>query len=273
MRLALVVAVQACLSACFSPDAVSVDVERQMGAEVAREALAQLPLVDDPPVVRFVAELGEHLVRGADTSGRRYEFYVVDSPVANAFAVPGGFIFVNRGILERADNLAEAAGVMAHEIGHVVQRHSLGQMSRARSANTAVGLVYLLLDRRPGVAEQVALEVAGSAWLAKHGRAAEIEADSVGVLYLARARIDPRGMPAFFQKLLQEERRSPSQVEQWFATHPLTADRVAVTESLIRRLPRTALEHGVRDMPQFVNLKARLAALPPSPEPRLPAVP
>jgi predicted Zn-dependent protease len=258
--------------ACTSSDAVTIEEERALGAEVARQAEAQLPLLADAPTVTFVRELGAMLVQGADTSGRAYTFRVVDSDAANAFAVPGGFVFVNRGIIERADDVSELAGVMAHEIGHVVERHSVEQMSRARNANTLVGLVYLLLGRTPGAGEQVAMQVAGSAWLAKHSREAEREADRVGVAYMARAGIDPRGMPRFFEKLLEEERRSPGLVLEWFSTHPLTADRVADTDSLVRLLPPEVVERARRDLPQFRQLKARLAQLPPPPpEPRQPA--
>ncbi len=236
-----------------------------MGAQVARQAATQLPLVRDPVITRFVTELGQILVYNADTTGREYTFYVVDSPAANAFAVPGGFIFINRGILELADNVAEVAGVMAHEIGHVVARHSLEQMAKAQNANAAVSLVYVLLNRTPGIGEQVALQVAGSAWLAKHSREAEREADEVGIIVMTRARIDPRGMTSFFEKLLEEEQRRPGMVLQWFSTHPLTRERIADTRALIAQLPLEALARARRDVPQFANVKARVAALPPPP--------
>ena len=236
-----------------------------MGFQVASEAARQLPLVRDPAITRFVSELGRLLVHNADTTGREYTFYVVNSPAANAFAVPGGFIFINRGILELADNVAELAGVLAHEIGHVVARHSLEQMTKAQNANAVVTLVYLLLNRTPGVGEQVALQVAGGAWLAKHSREAEREADRVGVVFMARARIDPHGMPSFFEEMLEQERRRSDMVLQWFSSHPLTHDRIADTRALIAQLPPEALARTRLDVPQFANLKARVAALPPPP--------
>jgi predicted Zn-dependent protease len=246
---------------------VSIEEEQAMGRQVAAEAAAQLPLLRDEPIARFVSELGEALVRNADTTGRAYTFYVVDSPVANAFAVPGGFIFINRGILERTSDIAELAGVMAHEIGHVVERHSVEQMARARNANTALGIIYVLLDRQPSAGEQVAAQVAGSAWLARHSREAEREADRVGLRFMTRARLDPNGMPRFFEKLLAEEERAPSLAIPWFSTHPLTRDRVAETDSLISLLPAAAVARTVRDLPQFAQMKARLATLPPPPPP------
>jgi predicted Zn-dependent protease len=240
-----------------------------MGLEVAAQATRELPILDDEPVVRFVRELGNLIVQRADTTGRAYEFQVVNSEVANAFAIPGGFIFINRGILERAESASELAGVLAHEIGHVVERHGLEQMAKAQNTNNAVSLIYVLLGRAPGAAEQVALQVAGSAWMAKHSREAEREADRVAVLYMARAGLDPQGMPRFFERLLDEERGSPSEMLAWFSTHPLTADRIADADSMIASLPQSAGRRAVRDLPQFGQMRRRLDQLPaPPPEPR-----
>lgn len=236
-----------------------------MGLAVAQQATREMPLLEDEPVARFVRELGELIVGRADTTGRDYDFHVIDSDMANAFAIPGGFVFINRGILERAESASELAGVIAHEIGHVVERHGLEQMAKAQNTNTVVGLVYVLLGRAPGAAEQVALQVAGSAWMAKHSREAEREADRVAVLYLARAGLDPRGMPRFFERLLDEERRAPSELLAWFSTHPLTQDRIADTEAMISQLPANVVERGTRDLPQFAQMRRRLEELPPAP--------
>lgn len=239
-----------------------------MGLAVAEQAAREMPLMQDEPIVRFVRELGTHIVTRADTTGRAYEFRVIDSQMANAFAIPGGFIFVNRGILERAESAAELAGVLAHEIGHVVERHGLEQMAKAQNTNTIVSLVYVLLGRAPGGAEQVALQVAGSAWMAKHSREAEREADRVAVVYLARAGLDPRGMPQFFQRLLDEDRTRPNELLAWFSTHPVTEDRIADTEAMIAELPSAAVERAATDLPQFTQMRRRLANLPAPPESR-----
>jgi len=236
-----------------------------MGLQVATQAAREMPLLEDEPVVRFVRELGGHIVQRADTTGRQYQFQVIDSEVANAFAIPGGFIFVNRGILERAGSASELAGVLAHEIGHVVERHGLEQMAKAQNTNVVVSLIYVLLGRAPGGAEQVALQVAGGAWMAKHSREAEREADRVAVVYLARAGLDPRGMPQFFQRLLDEDRGNPSELLAWFSTHPVTKDRIADTDAMIAQLPPDAVERAVSDLPQFAQMRRRLDALPPPP--------
>lgn len=239
-----------------------------MGLAVAEQATSDMPLLADEPVVQFVRQLGDHIVRRADTTGRHYEFHVVDSEIANAFAIPGGFIFVNRGILERAESASELAGVLAHEIGHVVERHGLEQMAKARNTNTVVSLVYVLLGRAPGAAEQVALQVAGSAWMAKHSREAEREADRVAVVYLARAGLDPRGMPQFFQRLLDQERANPNELLAWFSTHPVTEERIADTEAMIAQLPPETVARSARDFPQFGQMRRRLRELPPAPPDR-----
>ena len=253
------------LIACADSSSIGIEEEREMGRAVAEQAAREMPLLQDEPVVRFVRELGAHIVQRADTTGREYVFRVVDSDLANAFAIPGGFIFVNRGILERAGSASELAGVLAHEIGHVVERHGLEQMSKARNTNTIVALVYVLLGRAPGGAEQVALQVAGSAWMARHSREAEREADRVAVAYLARAGLDPRGMPQFFQRLLDEERSNPSQLLDWFSTHPVTEDRIADTDAMISQLPSEVVERAARDLPQFGQMRRRLDALPAPP--------
>ncbi len=257
------------LIACTDTSSIGIEEEREMGLAVAEQAQREMPLMQDEPVVRFVRELGTHIVQRADTTGRAYEFRVIDSEMANAFAIPGGFIFINRGILERAESASELAGVLAHEIGHVVERHGLEQMAKAQNTNIIVSLVYVLLGRAPGGAEQVALQVAGSAWMAKHSREAEREADRVAVVYLARAGLDPRGMPQFFQRLLDEERTSPNELLAWFSTHPVTEDRIADTEAMIAQLPPEAVDRAAIDLPQFVQMRRRLASLPaPPPEPR-----
>jgi len=253
------------LAGCRDSSSMSIEEEHEMGLAAAEQAAREMPLLQDEPIVRFVRELGAHIVQRADSTGRDYEFLVINSDVANAFAIPGGFIFINRGILERAGNASELAGVLAHEIGHVVERHGLEQMAKAQNTNTIVALVYVLLGRAPGGAEQVALQVAGSAWMAKHSREAEREADRVAVVYLARAGLDPRGMPQFFERLLEEDRRGSGDLLAWFSTHPVTEDRIADTEAMIAQLPPAVVERAARDLLQFAQMRRRLAALPPPP--------
>ena len=233
---------------------------------MAQQVAAQLPLVRDSAATEFVSALGTALASRADSTGRQYQFVLVDSRVANAFAVPGGYIFLNRGIVERSRNASELAGVLAHEIGHIVARHSVDALQRERSANTLLGLVYLLLQRQPSAEEQLAVQVIGGAWMAKHSREDEREADRIALRMLTRTGLDPRGLSGFFSTLLAEEQTQSPLVLQWFSTHPLTQERVAAADTLIATLPDDALERLRTDLPPFAPIRARLLALPPPPE-------
>jgi predicted Zn-dependent protease len=157
--------------------------------------------------------------------------------------------------------------VLAHEIGHIVARHSVDALQRERSANTLLGLVYLLLQRQPSPEEQLAVQVLGGAWMAKHSREDEREADRIALRVLTRTGLDPRGLSGFFSTLLEEERTQSPLVLQWFSTHPLTQERVAAADTLIATLPDDALERLRTDLPPFGAVRARLLALPPPPEP------
>ncbi|HSJ63145.1 MAG TPA: M48 family metallopeptidase [Gemmatimonadaceae bacterium] len=255
------------LLGCAEADAISLDEERALGEDLAGQVAMRLPLVRDSAAAAFVRQLGRGLAARIDSTGRQYEFVLVDSRVVNAFAIPGGFIFINRGIVERASNASELAGVVAHEIGHVVARHSVEALQRERSANTLLGLVYLLLQRQPSEGEQLAVQVVGGAWMARHSREDEREADRLALRVLTRAGLDPRGLPGFFSTLLAEERAQSPLVLQWFSTHPLTAERVAAADTLIATLPDDTLDRLRADLPEFQRVRERLLALPPPPEP------
>src|ERR687887_766677 len=119
---------------------VSTQQEVQMGADYSRQINSQLPIVQDPEINRYINVLGDSIAKLSDDRNLDWHFYVVDSKEVNAFAVPGGFVYVNRGLIERADKLDQPAGVLGHEIGHVTQRHSIKQMEKAQTANIGVTL-------------------------------------------------------------------------------------------------------------------------------------
>ena len=247
--------------------AVTTQQEVSLGADYSRQINRQLPLLNDGPTLQYVNDLGRRIARNADPRGIPYTFYVVNSDVVNAFAIPGGHIYVNRGLIERADNMSELAGVLAHEIGHVVERHGIEQMQRAQNANTALAVVYgVLLGRNPSGVEQAGIQVGGSAVFASYGRDAEREADRVAVTYLTRSGINANGLPSFFQELLAEQRRNPSRVEQWFSTHPLTQERVTNTQALINATPGAT--SGTTDTREYQNFRARVRSLTPVPRDR-----
>ena len=206
---------------------VSTQQEVQLGADYSAQINRQLPMLNDQSTTNFVNQIGSQLAAIADPRGIRYHFYVVNSDVVNAFALPGGYVYVNRGLIERADNVSELAGVLSHEIGHVAQRHSIEQLQRAQNANLGLNVLYgVLLGRAPSGVEQAGIQVGGSAVFAGYTRDAEREADRVAVGYLMRAGYSPNGLATFFEELLSLQQRQPSRVEQWFSTHPTTTERV-----------------------------------------------
>src|SRR5690554_4577160 len=165
------------LAACGS---ISTQQEQQLGADYASQINAQLPIVNDAQVNAYINDLGRQIAAAGDRH-IPYRFYIVNAEQVNAFAVPGGYIYVNRGLIEATDNMSELAGVLAHEIGHVEERHSVEQMSRVQNANLGLNLAYILLGRAPSGLEQAAIGVGGNLVLSKYSRSAEDEADAVAI--------------------------------------------------------------------------------------------
>jgi predicted Zn-dependent protease len=244
---------------------ISEDQEVELGQRYADQVAAQLPLVRDPAINAYVADLGGRIARQTSRADLAWRFAVVDAREVNAFALPGGFIYINRGLIERADRMDELAGVLGHEIGHVVLRHSVKQMEKATKTNVGITVVCTLTGWCDGGAAQVAISVAGSAWFAHHSRQDEAAADSDAVFTVARAGIDPTGIPRFFETLLRERRSSPGPLETWFRTHPLEESRVERTRQLVRALSPETVRGVVDDSPDFHAFKQRVEALPPPP--------
>jgi predicted Zn-dependent protease len=263
-RLAAPCAVAAALAACD----ISEDQEVALGQQYAEQIAAQLPLVRDPAITGYVTELGHRIARGTNRADLQWRFFVVDAREVNAFAVPGGFVYINRGLIERADRMNELAGVLGHEIGHVVLRHSVKQMEKATRTSVGIAVVCTLTGWCESGTAQVAINVAGSAWFAHHSRRDEAAADSDAVFSVSRAGIDPSGIPRFFETLLRERRASPGPLETWFRTHPLEEDRVEQTWSLVRSLDARSLSDLADDTPDFQAFKQRVLALPPPRPPR-----
>ncbi len=245
--------------------AISRQQELALGQQYAAQLDAELPLIEDATAVRYINTLGTSIARHGER-GLSYTFKLVNSDVVNAFAVPGGYVYVNRGLVERADNMSELAGVVAHEIAHVEERHSAEQIGRVQGANVGLTLAYVLLGRGPGGLERTAINVGGGLVLAGYSRDAEEEADAVAVPLLVSAGIDPDGLVTFFQKLIDDQKRSPSALEQWFSTHPTTADRIENTRERIASLPRAQMRNLASESSEFDAFQSRLRSLPPAPK-------
>lgn len=241
---------------------VSTQEEVQLGAEYSAQINQQLPIVQDAEINRYVNVLGDSIANLADSRGIDYRFYVVNAAEVNAFAVPGGFIYVNRGLIDRTQNLSQLAGVLGHEIGHVVRRHSVQQMQKAQGANIGLVLGCTLLNVCGSQAAQAAIQVGGSALFAKFGRDDEREADVEGIKSVVRAGISPHGIPEMFQILLNERQRNPSAVEGWFSTHPGEEERIRETRAMIAQYDPAILRTLTTNTARYNDFKARVRALP-----------
>ena len=210
--------------------------EAQLGRESAAQVEEQMGIVDDPAMAGYIRELGARLARHSPRRGVDYRFAIADMGVPNAFALPGGYIYVSRGALVLANTEAELAGVIGHEIGHVAARHSVQRQTRS----VGVGLLTLLGVVAAGAAggEQAAQtvgqlgQVAGAGLIATYGRDQERQADQVGQELAARAGYDPAGVAGFLASLGRETQRlsgGRSRQPSFFDSHPLTDERVATT--------------------------------------------
>ena len=250
------------LAAC----SVSPEEEVQIGSADAARVDSQLPILHDTLVERYVTAIGRSMALRTSRADLDWHFAVVNSPEVNAFALPGGFIFVNRGAIEQADRFDQLAGIVGHEIGHVVRRHSVEQIRQAEKG--AVGLVMLctMTTACRSVGGRAAIRVGHDAIAARYSQHDEAQADSEGVVNTVRAGIDPEGLPSFFQKLLDARQQQPTAFEAFFSTHPTDQSRVAATRAQIAALAppgRTLL----RDTSEFHLIQDHVRALPPPPEP------
>jgi predicted Zn-dependent protease len=252
------------VSAC----AVSDQQEVAIGEQDAAEINSQLPLLSDPEIVGYVDALGQRIASKTSRADLKWHFYVVNTNDVNAFALPGGFIYVNRGLIEQSDRLDQLAGTLGHEIGHVVRRHAVEQMKKQTGANVGISLLCTLTRVCEHATSQVVINAAGSALFARYSRHDEAEADSEAVVNVVNAGIDPHGIPELFQILIRERERSPTRLDAFFASHPLEESRITATQQQIAHFDRNRLSGLVADDDAFHAFKSKLAALPAPPKPR-----
>ncbi len=240
-------------------DWYSYDTEIKMGKQYAMMVESSARMVKDPVVVEYVNRIGQNLVRNSDAKVP-FTIKVIDSDDINAFALPGGFFYVNSGLLLAADDEAELAGVMAHEIAHVCARHATREMTRANYANFAT--IPLIFVGSWGVYEaaSLALQLALPLTFLKFSRDFEAQADYLGLQYMYKAGYDPQAFISFFEKIKAQEKKKPGTVAKAFATHPQTPDRIEKSQEEIRNI-LTARPEYIVNTSEFNEVKARLAAL------------
>jgi len=209
--------------------------EVQLGAQFAAQIDSELVFLEDPVVVDYVDSLGQALAKVSRRSHIPYTFRVVDTDEINAFAVPGGYLYVNRGLIEAADNEAELAGVIGHEIGHVVGKHGARQLTQRYGLAL---LSRLILGEEPKMIAELAASIVATGAIMHYSREMESEADMYGVQETYDVGIDPRGIATFFDKLkAMRGERGPSAVEKFLSTHPDPGDRAEAVRRQIAALP------------------------------------
>ena len=244
---------------------ISQQQEVQIGAQQAQQVNSQLPIIQDPVVNRYLNILGDSLAHVTSRRDLQWHFYMVNTNDFNAFALPGGFVYVNRGVVERAQRMDELASVLGHEIGHVVLRHSVKQMEQMQGANVGVTVACVLTGICNSGIAQAGINVAGAAVFAKFSRGDEAEADQAGIEELVRAGINPNGMVTMFEKLLAERQSRPSALDAWFTDHPLEEDRIQASRDQISHINPAIIRTLASNTQAFNDFKARVHSLPPPP--------
>jgi len=213
----------------------SIEREVAIGRRLAYDVDRSSKIINDPLVTEYVNRVAQNLVLHSD-SKVPFTIKVVDSEVVNAFALPGGFLYVNRGLLEAADNEAEVAGVIAHEIAHVAARHGVEQASKAELLNYA-SIPLIFLGGIGGYAIRQGLGLAVPLTFLKFSRGAEKEADRLGAQYMWASGYDPNALVTFFEKLQAKDKKKPGTLSKLFSTHPMTGDRITEVQALIGQFP------------------------------------
>jgi len=237
---------------------VSVEDEIAIGRQANAQVRKQVPEMRDDQTIAYVRAIGQRLVRQAPGPKYPYSFSAADYREINAFALPGGPIWIHRGVLHSATTESQVAGVLAHEIAHIAQRHAADQLTNATLTNLGLSLLGSVLGNSGGAgAAQIAAGFLANGVFLKFSRDDEREADRVGLDILRRAGWDGRGMVELFEILRRESARDPGSVEVFFSSHPSPQDRIARLQADVKRRPG-----GTRDSRQFQQIKARLLRMP-----------
>jgi len=239
-------------------DWYSLETEIKIGKQYAMQVDNSVKMVTDPVVNEYVNRIGQNLVRNSDAQVP-FTIKVIDSDEVNAFALPGGFFYVNSGLILAADEEAELAGVMAHEISHVCARHAMRQMTRANWAN--IGTIPLIfVGGGIGYAIYEAAGLGLPLTFMKFQRNFEAEADYLGLQYMYKTGYDPQAFISFFEKIQAKEKKKPGTIAKAFASHPQTPDRIAASQKEIETILPAKTQYIVSTS-EFDDVKSRLAMI------------
>jgi predicted Zn-dependent protease len=236
----------------------SIEKEIALGKGLAQEVERQAKIIDDPVIAEYVNRVGQNLVRNSDAKVP-FTIKVVDSEEVNAFALPGGFFFVNSGLILKADTEAELAGVMAHEIAHVAARHGTRQATRGEVMNLA-SIPLIFMGGWAGYGARQAAGVLLPVGFLTFSRGFESEADMLGLQYMYKTGYDPGAFVDFFEKIQSLEKKKPGTMAKVFSTHPLTEDRIVTAQKNIQEILKERPEYVVTTS-EFNDVKTRLATL------------
>ena len=234
---------------------ISIEEEKQLGEKFAVEIEKKHKVVTDPEVQNYINRVGARLMTGVQKVDFPYSFKVVKDDSINAFAVPGGHTYVNTGLIKAAASETELASVMAHEINHVVARHSTRQMTQQYGYSLVAGL---LLGNQGEVAK-LAADLFGQAGLLHYSREMESQADYLGIQTMYQAGYNPQGMVSFFNKLAAAGRQDPGKIAQFFSSHPGTTERIQGIQEEIAKLPAKSWQP--ESTAEFNRVKAKVQNL------------
>ncbi len=232
--------------------------EQQIGAQLSREVEQQAKLIEDPLVTEYINRVGQNIVLNSDAKVP-FQIKVIDSDEVNAFALPGGYFYVNKGLILAADNEAELAGVMAHEIAHVAARHAMENQGKGTALQYGMlaGIIF-----GGGIASAVLQNAGGFGQMLaffKFSRGSEEEADKLGVQYLYASGYDPTGMATMFEKLASQNKKKRSKISELFSTHPQSIERRDLSLQLVSRFPEK--QEYIISTSEFQKVKNHLLKL------------
>ena len=236
----------------------SIEKEIALGKQLAMEVERQAKIIDDPVIAEYVNRVGQNLVRNSDAKVP-FTIKVIDTEDVNAFALPGGFFFVNSGLILKADSEAELAGVMSHEIAHVAARHGTRQATRGQVMQLAT-IPLIFMGGWTGYGIQQAASVLIPIGFLQFSKAFESEADMLGLQYMYKTGYDPEAFVDFFEKIESLEKKKPGTMAKVFSTHPPTDDRIVSAQKNIQSMLKERPEYVVTTS-EFNDVKGRLAML------------